>query len=162
VTGPAAAGPYTAQPIGQVCCAITEPTDDHWGDVVSSIELDGAVLPFEATAGLTEFSHIEVLFFCHLADPAQVTSGARHPRGNPAWPAVGILAQRGRDRPNHIAVTICQLLTVDHSAGLLTVRGLDAVDGTPVLDIKPWLAEFAPRGPVRQPTWSHELMAHYW
>jgi tRNA (adenine37-N6)-methyltransferase len=44
----------------------------------------------------------------------------------------------------------------------MVVRGLDAIDGTPVLDVKPYMTEFAPRGPVRQPTWSHELMAGYW
>ncbi len=55
---------------------------------------------------------------------------------------------------------MCRLLAVE---GLtLTVHALDAIDGTPVLDVKPYLAEFAPRGEVRQPAWSHELMSGYW
>ena len=59
-----------------------------------------------------------------------------------------------------IGVGTCELLGV---VGLeLTVRGLDAIDGTPVLDIKPYMAEFAPRGPVRQPAWSNQLMSGYW
>ena len=67
------------------------------------------------------------------------------PRGNPAWPLVGILAQRARARPNRIGVSTCELLGVD---GLtVRVRGLDAIDGTPVLDLKPYIVEFAPRGP---------------
>jgi tRNA (Thr-GGU) A37 N-methylase len=89
-----------------------------------------------------------------------VTTGARHPRGNRDWPAVGILSQRAKGRPNRIGVTVCELVAVD---GLeLRVRGLDAVDGSPVLDVKPYMAEFAPRGPVRQPAWSSELMQGYW
>ena len=45
---------------------------------------------------------------------------------------------------------------------MLRVRGLDAIDGTPVLDIKPWLKEFAPIGATRQPQWATELMADYY
>jgi tRNA (adenine37-N6)-methyltransferase len=57
-------------------------------------------------------------------------------------------------------VTTCELVGVD---GLtLRVRGLDAIDGTPVLDVKPYMAEFGPRGTLRQPAWSSELMAGYW
>ena len=85
---------------------------------------------------------------------------ARHPRGNLAWPQVGVFAQRAKGRPNRIGVSVCELLAVHHIT--LFVRALDAIDGTPVLDIKPYMAQFAPRGPVRQPAWSHELMAGYW
>lgn len=77
-------------------------------------------------------------------DPATVQSGARHSRGNPWWPRVGIFAQRGKGRPNRIGVTVCRLLAVDGPT--LTVRALDAIDGTPVLDVTPYLAEFAPPG----------------
>jgi len=82
------------------------------------------------------------------------------PRGNPAWPAVGIFAQRAKDRPNRIGLATCELIDVDGT--VLRVRGLDAIDGTPVIDIKPYMVEFAPRGPSRQPPWSHELMATYY
>ena len=86
--------------------------------------------------------------------------GARHPRGNEAWPKVGIFAQRASSRPNRLGVTTCELIGVD---GLdVRVRGLDAIDATPVLDIKPHLREFEPRSDVRQPSWSSELMAGYW
>ena len=93
-------------------------------------------------------------------DPAGVQTRARRPRGNPEWPEVGIFAQRAKGRPNRIGVTVCRLLAVD---GLtLRVQGLDAIDGSPVLDVKPYMAEVAPRGEVRQPEWSRELMAGYW
>lgn len=72
----------------------------------------------------------------------------------------GIFAQRAKGRPNRLGVSVCELLAVE---GLtVTAQGLDAIDGTPVLDLKPYLQEFAPRSPVRQPAWSHELMAGYW
>jgi len=111
-------------------------------------------------AGLQEFSHIEIVFVFDQVEPADIERGARHPRGNLSWPAVGIFAQRAKMRPNRIGVTVCRLLEVD---GLvLRVAGLDAIDGTPVLDIKPYMSEFGARGEVRQPPWSHELMAGYW
>ena len=86
--------------------------------------------------------------------------GARHPRGNPAWPLTGIFAQRGRNRPNRLGTTICRLVRVE--ATVLQVSGLDAIDGTPVLDLKPVMKEFLPRGLVSQPEWSHDLMKDYW
>jgi tRNA (Thr-GGU) A37 N-methylase len=85
---------------------------------------------------------------------------ARHPRGNKDWPEVGIFAQRAKDRPNRLGVTVCQVLSIEEST--IRVSGLDAIDGTPVVDIKPWMAEFGPRGQVVQPEWSSELMKDYW
>jgi tRNA (Thr-GGU) A37 N-methylase len=73
---------------------------------------------------------------------------------------VGIFAQRGRLRPNRLGLTVVRLLR--REGGRLFVEGLDAVDGTPVLDIKPLMQEFLPRGPLRQPDWSRELMKDYW
>jgi tRNA (Thr-GGU) A37 N-methylase len=89
-----------------------------------------------------------------------VVKGARHPRGNLTWPFTGIFAQRGKNRPNRLGTTICQLVRVEGI--VLHVSGLDAVDGTPVLDIKPFMQEFLPRSLVRQPEWSRELMKDYW
>jgi len=89
-----------------------------------------------------------------------VERGTRHPRGNPAWPRVGIFAQRGSARPNRLGATIVEI--VQRSGRSLTVRGLDAIDGTPVLDIKPVMVEFLPRSPGRQPEWSRQLMHSYW
>jgi tRNA (Thr-GGU) A37 N-methylase len=91
---------------------------------------------------------------------AKIVFGARHPRNNLEWPAVGIFAQRGKNRPNRIGSTICRIVRVDGTK--LYVSELDAIDGTPVLDIKPVLAEFLPRQEIRQPAWSHELMHDYW
>ena len=57
-------------------------------------------------------------------------------------------------------MTVCQVLAVNGST--IRVSGLDAIDGTPVVDIKPWMVEFGPRGEVSQSSWSTELMKDYW
>ncbi len=146
--------------IGTVVGGRRVPSDDHWGPVEATIELDEERLDADATAGLSEFSHLEVVFvFDRVADD-EITRGARRPRGRADWPAVGILAQRAKSRPNRIGVSVCDLLAVD---GLrLRVRGLDAIERTPVLDVKPYMPSFGPRGPVRQPAWVDELMRDYW
>ena len=150
---------WTVRTIGRVTSSRGEATDDDWGDVTSTIALHP---PFDerSVAGLDGFSHVEVVFLFDRVDPAAVCEHARHPRGNPDWPEVGIFAQRAKDRPNRIGLCTCELVAVEGAS--ITVRGLDAIDGTPVLDVKPYLAEFAPRGVVRQPAWSHELMRDYW
>ena len=73
--------------------------------------------------------------------------------------AIGIFAQRGKGRPNRIGISTCRLLGVDGTR--VRVSGLDAIDGTPVLDIKPYMREFGPRGEVRQPHWADEIMGGY-
>lgn len=148
-------------PIGTVHNERTEPIDDDWDRVDSVIRLDPNVLGDDATAGLRSFSHVEVVYVFDRVRPDDVERRSRHPRNNPHWPEVGILAQRAKNRPNRIGTTVCELMAV-RRGGIIEVRGLDAIDGTPVLDIKPYLAEFGPRGDVTQPSWSSELMARYW
>lgn len=145
--------------IGQVAAARTEVEDDGWGGTESCIALAPEFGP-DALQGLEAFSHVEILYLFDRVDPARIVSGARHPRNNPAWPAVGIFAQRGKNRPNRIGATICRVLRVEGTR--LWVAELDAIDGTPVLDIKPVMTEFLPRGALRQPAWCAEVMADYW
>jgi len=149
----------TLTPIGTVRGSRREVTDDFWGDSLAAIELADH-LPAESLDGLDQFSHAEIIFVFDRVDAAQIVTGTRRPRGNPAWPKVGIFAQRGKARPNLLGATIVR---IERREGRrLIVRDLDAVEGTPVVDIKPVLAEFLPRDPVRQPQWAHELMEHYW
>jgi len=151
---------FQVRSIGVVRSDRTEAVDDDWDEVATSIELDGAQFAPDVVAGLDGFSHVDVIYLFHLVDEGDVNLGARHPRGRPDWPLVGILARRAKARPNRLGVTTCRLLAVD---GLtLRVEGLDAIDGTPVLDVKPNMAEFWPRGEHRQPAWATELMAGYW
>ncbi len=151
---------FEVTPIGRVAASRSEPIDDDWDSVSAAIELDLGVVDVDATAGLDSFSHVEVIFLFDQVDPETVYRGARHPRGRDDWPLVGILAQRAKDRPNRIGTTVCRVVAVDGSR--ITVSGLDAIDGTPVLDIKPHLAGFAPRGEHREPAWATELMDGYW
>jgi tRNA-Thr(GGU) m(6)t(6)A37 methyltransferase TsaA len=151
--------PETVHPIGYVRSPRANLDDDAWGDVASMIEL----LPessAESLLGLDQFSHVEVVFLFHRVSADSIEPTARHPRGNPSWPRVGIYAQRGKDRPNRLGTTIVRVVKCESRC--LHVVGLDAIDGTPVLDLKPVMAEFLPREPVIQPSWATELMAKYW
>jgi tRNA (Thr-GGU) A37 N-methylase len=152
---------FEVRPVGYVRGGREVVEDDAWGEVRSRIELDTGVVDPAATKGLGDFSHVEVVYLFDRVNPATVCTGARRPRGRRDWPEVGILAQRAKDRPNRIGVTVCQVVAVSDD-GSVEVAGLDAVDGTPVLDVKPYLTGFAPRGEVRQPAWAEELMASYW
>ena len=148
------------QPIGIIYSERHDPIDDQWDKVKSIIEIDPHTFRPEALVGLNEFSHCEVIYFFHKVAAEKIERGSRHPRGNKDWPQVGIFSQRAKDRPNRIGSTICRILSVD---GLkVTVEGLDAIDRTPVLDIKPYISEFGARGAVRQPNWSSDLMKNYW
>jgi tRNA-Thr(GGU) m(6)t(6)A37 methyltransferase TsaA len=147
------------EPIGYVRGARANPEDDFWGEGRARIELAEAI-PEDALLGLEAFSHAEVIFYFHQVDPAKIVVGARHPRNNPAWPLTGIFAQRGKNRPNRLGLTIVRIVGV-HGRNL-EVADLDALDGTPVLDIKPVMQEFLPRTAVQQPAWASELMEDYW
>jgi len=149
---------FTVTPVAVVSSSRRDVVDDDWDAIVSTITL---LEPFgpDAIAGLEGFSHVEVIYLFDRVDPGSVHTGARHPRGNPAWPEVGVFAQRVKNRPNRLGLSTCALLEVTDRT--LRVRGLDAVDGSPVLDLKPYMEEFGPRTPVRQPEWSRELMRGY-
>ena len=148
------------EPIGRVSSSRRDSTDDNWDAVTATITLDADQFSPEALQGIAEFSHVEIVYVFDQVEPAEIEIWARHPRGNRQWPSVGIFAQRAKMRPNRLGVSVCRLLEVD---GLtLKVEALDAMDGSPVLDVKPYMAEFGPRGAVHQPAWSHELMATYW
>jgi len=149
----------TLEPIGIVHSPRVTVEDDDWGAIESQIQLDAALSP-EALDGIETFSHAEVIFYFDRLTAADVVWGTRHPRGNPAWPVVGIFAQRGKARPNRLGSTIVEVIS--REGRILKVRGLDAIDGTPVLDVKPVIREFLPRSPVRQPDWATELMREYW
>ncbi|MEV0828523.1 SAM-dependent methyltransferase [Nonomuraea rubra] len=152
--------PIIVEAVGTVVGGRAEAFDDDWNTEEALIRLDGARFGPGSVAGLDAFSHLEVLFQFHRVDPSDVHTAARRPRGNPEWPEVGIFAQRGKNRPNRLGVSRCRLLAVD---GLdLRVRGLDAIDGSPVLDVKPYMAEFGPQGETVQPAWATELMRAYY
>lgn len=150
---------FQVEPLAHVIGGRIEPTDDYWGGTRSIIRIDGTRFDADAVTGLDAFSHLEIVFRFHRTDPTDLNLGARRARDNPNWPVVGTFGHRNMRRLNWLGVSRCRLLKVD---GLnLHVEELDAVDGTPVLDIKPWFAEFGPRGDVRQAAWSSEMLTDY-
>lgn len=149
----------TLTPIATVKNSRVDVEDDNWGDVLSIIELD-ASMPEDALFEIEHFSHAEIIYFFHKVDEKKIETGSRHPRNNPAYPNVGILSQRGKNRPNRLGATIVHVLK--REGRQLHVQGLDAINGTPILDIKPVMKEFLPRGEVRQPEWATDLMKNYW
>jgi tRNA-Thr(GGU) m(6)t(6)A37 methyltransferase TsaA len=152
-------GTFSLSAIGHVEGGRLEAEDDAWGGSRAAIQLVPGFTT-DALAGLESFSHAEIIFIFDRLPESQITTGARRPRGNPDWPMVGIFAQRGRNRPNRIGVSVCHIIKVEGTR--LEVEGLDAIAGTPVIDIKPVLKGFLPRGQVREPDWAAAIMADYW
>lgn len=146
------------EPVAYVRSDRNEMSAGHWADVESRIELNPRYA--KGLAGLGEFSHVVVVF--HLDripafDPAKQLT--RNPRGMESLPPVGVFAQRTKFRPNPIGVTAVELVAIDDKG--ITVRGLDALDGTPVLDIKPYIPAFERKDDVRLPAWVDSMMDGY-
>jgi tRNA-Thr(GGU) m(6)t(6)A37 methyltransferase TsaA len=110
----------------------------------------------EALKGLDDFSHVLILFWMHKITVRTPSPLQVHPRGRPDMPRVGIFATRTSHRPNPIGLTLVELVRVE--ANIVTVRGLDAFDGTPVLDLKPYDYMDVADG-VRVPAWWLRLRA---
>ena len=130
--------------------------DADWGAVESRIEPHPDYLP--ALQGLEAFSHALVVFYMHHAPDDEVPVLRRRPRGRADMPILGVFAQRGRMRPNPIGVTPATIVAV--TAEAVIVRGLDALDGTPVLDLKPYVPVFDRRD-ATVPDWMDRLMLGY-
>jgi tRNA (adenine37-N6)-methyltransferase len=152
--------PVNLLPIGVVHSHRTEAIDDDWDKIESYIELDATQFDESVLAGLAEFSHVEVIYAFHRVPDSKIEKGARHPRGRTDWPLVGIFAQRGKNRPNRLGSTVCRVLRVDRLK--IELEGLDAIDGSPVLDIKPLMSGFLARGDFKEPNWAKEIMLQYW
>src|SRR5450759_630851 len=146
------------RPVAIVKNSRTAPTDDFWGDVISEIELCDHI-PTEVFEGISAFSHLEIIdFFDKVIDTEIVFSG--RPRGNPDYPLAGIFGQRKKDRPNRLGLCTVELL--EHTGRTIKVKYLDAIHGTPVLDIKPVFREYQTKEDIRQPLWVTDLMKNYW
>jgi tRNA (Thr-GGU) A37 N-methylase len=149
---------YTVRPIAYIRNERADAIDDNWDDVVSTVELAQDV-PDETLRGLEEFSHVEIVFFADWAEDVPPGPWHRHPRGNPKWPDVGVFAQRNKDRPNRLLLSTVEIDELSERS--FRVRGLDGIDGTPVLDIKPVYRWSVPKGELRVAKWSEELGQNY-
>jgi tRNA-Thr(GGU) m(6)t(6)A37 methyltransferase TsaA len=150
---------FTIKPIGYVSNKRKLISDDNWGEVESKIVLADS-FPKDALDGIEAFSHVEVIFYFHKVKDESIVTAARHPRNNIILPKIGIFSQRGKNRPNKLGVTIVKLLKREERT--IIVSGLDSIDGTPVIDIKPVMTQFLPKSPITQPDWSNEIMKNYW
>ena len=145
-------------PIGTVRCAVTEMSQGGWAKIESAIHVDPTLA--QGLQGLAGFSHILVAFFLDRAqgfDPAKQL--LRKPRGREDMQEVGVFAQRTKYRPNPLGITAVQLLGIE--GNVVRVRGLDALDGTPVLDIKPYMPPFDRMEDVKMPPWVGAFMDGY-
>lgn len=150
---------FTVTPVGTVVGGRDDPGDsDHWADVTATIVLDER-FGDECLLGLADFSHVEVVFVFDRAAERDDYRTPRRPRNRQDLPPVGVFCDHGPRRPNRIGVSACRVVAVRGRE--LDVRGLDAVDGTPVLDVKPVMTHFLP-GPVTQPAWVDTLMSEYY
>ena len=145
------------KPIATVRNSRREPIDDHWSEITSTIQLSDDI-PSEVFDHIEDFSHLEIIFYFDQVKNDKVVFSGR-PRGNPNYPLVGILGQRKKDRPNKIGLCTVELL--EHNGRMIRVKNLDAIDGTPILDIKPVFKEFQTVGEIRQPAWVADLMKNY-
>lgn len=146
------------EPIGIVRSPVAEPVDEGWGEVVSEIRLREDLAP--GLAGLADFSHVLVVFWMHAASFDPAADLVRRPRGRADLPEVGIFAQRARHRPNPIGISAARIERIEGS--VVIVRGLDAIDGTPVLDLKPYVPEFDRVAEARVSGWIERLLRGYY
>ena len=148
----------SVEPVAYVTNSRREALDDNWSEIISTITLQEHI-PIEAFDSIEQFSHLEIIFYFDKVEKKDIVYSGR-PRGNPNYPVTGIFAQRKKDRPNNIGLCTVELLK--HEGGTIIVKNLDAIDGTPVLDIKPVFKSFLRQKKIMEPDWVSELMKNYW
>ena len=144
------------QPIGYVKNEVTQRKDTSWGEDTSTIVLNDDFKT--GLTGLEDFSHAIIIFHLDKAKYEKEKHLQRRPQNRDDMPLVGIFSQRGKDRPNQIGMTSVEIISV--TDGTLTVKGLDAIDGTPILDIKPYYPVYDKKD-AKVPEWVDRLMEHY-
>lgn len=148
--------PIAFSPIGTVHNAVAAPDKVRWEEIISRVEIAEELQP--ALDGIEEFSHIVIIYAFDRQPPGPLPLRV-HPERRADLPLVGVLATRSPRRPNPIGVTTVELL--ERAGNVLTVRGLDALDGTPVLDIKPYLVRGDRIAEARTPAWLQRLWARH-
>jgi tRNA-Thr(GGU) m(6)t(6)A37 methyltransferase TsaA len=144
------------EPVAEVRCPV-HPVEKQWGDVLSELHFREELT--EGLRGIDEFSHLLVVFWMHEASYLPERDLVRRPGGRGDMPRLGIFAQRASSRPNGLGVSVVRLLS--HEKAVLSVQGLDALDGSPVLDVKPYFAEFDRAEAASEPRWVSRLMRDY-
>ena len=138
----------TLKPIGIVRSEIKQPARRDYEEVIADIVINDDLA--EALDGLEEFSHILVLYWMHQAMSGEVPLKI-HPRGKQELPLLGLFATRTPNRPNRIGMATVRLL--QRQGNILRVEGLDAIDGTLVIDIKPYIPGYDSVANTKMPLW---------
>ncbi|MFH0771776.1 MAG: tRNA (N6-threonylcarbamoyladenosine(37)-N6)-methyltransferase TrmO [Candidatus Omnitrophota bacterium] len=145
------------RPIGFVSSPVTERMDENWGEVKSKLilkpEFAGGLL------GLEGFSHVIVITYLHMANYEKEKHLQRRPRNLKTMPKVGIFSQRAKDRPNPIGITAVEIICAGD--GYLEVKGLDVIDKTPILNIKPYYPAYDKIDNPNVPEWVNRSMKNY-
>lgn len=144
-------------PIGVVQNGVQKAMDANWGKIISEIHIDPPLAP--GLKGLEDWSHIIVIYYMHSAHFDPETHLVRRPRDLDDMPESGIFAQRARHRPNKIGITAVKIMGIEKN--VIRVKGLDAIDGTPVLDIKPYAPVYDGVSDPAVPAWFVRLMQGY-
>lgn len=143
-------------PIGYVENNVQAKKDVSWGGDISRIVLEKEY--YNGLSGLEDFSHAIIIYYLDKAEYKREKHLQRRPQNREDMPLVGIFSQRGKDRPNKIGMTAVQIVEVCEKA--LAVKGLDAINGTAVLDIKPYYPVYDKKE-AAVPDWVNRLMEHY-
>jgi len=141
------------KPIGMVRNEVKQLMRGGWGEVTSEIVIKEDLTQY--LEGVEEFSHILVVYWMHQLPQGRHPPAKVHPRGRADLPLVGLFATRAPFRPNPLGVCVARLLA--RNGNVLTVMGLDAIDGTPVIDIKPYMPPLDSPPDVRVPDWVTKL-----
>jgi tRNA (adenine37-N6)-methyltransferase len=142
--------------IGEVRCRVL-PVGKPWGAVLSELHFKPNVAG--GLRGIHQFSHLLVLFCMHQASYRPDRDLVRRPGGRQDMPCLGIFAQRASSRPNALGVSVVRLLSQE--GAVLSVQGLDAFDGSPILDVKPYFPDFDRADCSSEPEWVGRLMRGY-
>ncbi len=144
-------GVIKIKPLGKAKNSVVKPMLPGWKNVVSEIVIDKKYA--KGLDGTEDYSHIMVVYWmdkekeCHLK---------HHPQARSDVPYVGIFACRCPQRPNRIAISTVEL--VGRKDNVLKVKGLDIVNGTPILDIKPYTPAYDRVVKAKVPNWVNRLV----
>lgn len=138
-------------PLGYARNPVKKPTLPGWKDVVTEIKIDKKYA--KGLDGIEDYSHIIIVYWmdrekkCHLR---------HHPQGRSDIPFVGIFACRCPQRPNRIAFSTVKLIS--RKGNVLKVKGLDILEGTPIIDIKPYTPQYDKVNKAEVPSWVNRLV----
>ena len=144
-------GVIKIKPLGKAKNNVTKPILPGWKDTVTKIVIDKKYA--KGLDGIEDYSHIIIVYWmnkekeCHLK---------HHPQGRKDIPYVGIFSCRCPQRPNRIAISTVEL--VKRLENIITVKGLDIVSGTPILDIKPYTSQYDKVKNAKVPDWVSKLV----